>query len=238
MCKLIILDKLINNKELTNNMITNEEHPKRKNIIFLSSSFVNLAKIFAEKYNNYNIFLILDRKFPIEFEDLDNFYPIYFNKNKLFEKDKIRYFDNLALYINNFEPDIIITNNYTKLLPKTFIDFFKIQNKNLKIINIHHADLRIKTKNKMKYQGLSADIKQMLYESKIISTIHLIENEEMDKGKQIKYSHETSLKELKQKGYIHKKEDILNLRLRNVILSYHERTKILKILKKVIEKLT
>lgn len=208
----------------------------RKNIIFLSSSFVNIAKMFAENNKDYDVFLIIDRKFPIEFEDLDNFYTFTFNKSKLFDKDKERYFDNLALYILEYEPDFIITNNYTKLLTKSFIDFMKFQSPKLKIINIHHADLRILDENNdLRFKGMSADIKQMLDEGMLISTIHLIENQEMDTGKQLAYSHETTLKELKQKGLFNKKEDILNLRLRNVAISYHERTKVLKLLRKVLD---
>jgi len=219
-------------------MDINEGMPNRKNIVFLSSSFVNIAKLFAENNKNYDIFLILDRKFPIEFEDLDNFYTFTFNKSKLFEKDKQRYFDNLALYILNYNPEIIITNNYSKLLPNSFIEFMKFQNKYLKLINIHHADLRIlNERNDLRFKGLSADIKQMLDEGMLISTIHIIEDEKMDEGKQLAYSHETTIKELKQKGLFNKKEDILNLRLRNVVLSYHERTKVLTPLKKVVSNL-
>ncbi len=217
-------------------MENEENFQKRKNIVFLSSSFVNMAKMFAENNKDYDVFLILDRKFPIEFEDLDNFYTFYFNKNKLFDKDKSRYFDNLALYVLEYEPDFIVTNNYTKLLPKSFIDFIRFQSPKTIILNIHHADLRILDyEGRMKFIGMSADIKQMLDEGMLISTIHLIEDEKMDAGKQIAYSHETTLKELKQKGLFNKKEDILNLRLRNVALSYHERTKVLKLLRKVLD---
>ena len=205
---------------------------KRKNIIFLSSSFVNIAKNFAENNKDYDVFLILDRKFPIEFEDMDNFYTYTFAQEKLFEKDKESYFDNLAVFIEEFKPDFIITNNFTKLLPKSFIEFMKFRNSKITIINIHHADLR----ENENYKGLSADIKQFLQDSEIITTIHKIEDEKMDEGEVLAISFPTTLKELKQKGLINKKEDILNLRLRNVIISYHERTKVLKLLKKTIEK--
>jgi folate-dependent phosphoribosylglycinamide formyltransferase PurN len=214
-----------------------KEEQKRKNIVFLSSSYVNLAKLFAMNNSDYDIFLILDRKFPFEIVDLDNFYTFTFDNNKLFYKNKLKYFDNLALYINQFEPDIIITNNFSKLLPNSFIDFFKFTS-NIEIINIHHANLtNLDENNEKKYKGLSADIKQFLDEEKITSTIHKIEDEKMDEGKILSISHETTLKELKQKNIVHKKEDILNLRKRNLIISYHERTKVLNSLKKEIEKL-
>lgn len=210
----------------------------RKNIVFLSSSFVNLARLFAENNSDFDVFLILDRKFPFEIEDIDNFYPFTFDKNKMFEKDREKYFDNLAVMVNDFNPEFIITSNFTKLIPQSFIDFMKFRNKNLKIINIHNADLKILTEDTdMKYKGLNADIKQFLEEEQLITTIHLIENEEVDSGKQLAHSHETTLKELKTKSFAHHKEDILNLRLRNVILSYHERTKVLKLLRKTLDEL-
>ncbi len=210
----------------------------RKVIVFLSSSFVNLAKMFAEENNDFDVFLVLDRKFPVEFEDLDNFYTFTFNKSKIYESDKERYFDNLGVFVNQYDPDFIVTNNYTKLLPKSFIDFIKFTNPITKILNIHHADLRIEDEvGDMRFKGMSADIKQMLDEGMLISTIHKIENEKMDTGEKLGFSHETTLKELKQKGLFHKKEDILNLRLRNVAISYHERTKVLSLLRKVIDKL-
>lgn len=214
------------------------EQKRRKSIVFLSSSFVNLAKLFAEKNPDFDIFLILDRRFPIEFEDLDNFYTFTFNKSKMYDKFKERYFDNLGVFVNNYEPDVIITNNYTKLLPQSFIDFMKFTNPKIQILNIHHADLRIlDEKNQMRFKGLSADIKQMLDEGMLISTIHKIEDKNIDNGEKLAYSYETTLKELKQKGLFQKKEDILNLRLRNVAISYHERTKVLNLLRKVIDKL-
>jgi len=216
----------------------NEEDIIRKNIVFLSSSFVNLGRLFAENNPEFDVFLILDRKFPFEIEDIDNFYTFTFDKNKIFEKNREKYFDNLALMINDYNPEFIITSNFTKLIPQSFIDFMKFRNNNLNILNIHHADLRIIENNlEMKYVGLNAEIKQFLDEEQIITTIHLIDEEKMDSGKQIAYSHETTLKELKVKGLIHNKEDILNLRLRNVILSYHERTKVLRLLGKTLDEL-
>lgn len=206
----------------------------RKNILFLSSSFVNLAKLFAENNGDYDVFLILDRKFPYDYEDLDNFYTYTFDKNKIFEKSREKYFDSLAVYIQEFEPEIIVTNNFSKLLPKSFIEFVKFRNKNIKIINLHHGDLR----EGDKYKGLNAEVKQFLEEGQIVTTIHEIEDEKMDEGKHLDYSYRTDLKELKQKKLIHKKEDIINLRIKNVILSYHERTKVLSHLKKVIEEIS
>jgi folate-dependent phosphoribosylglycinamide formyltransferase PurN len=209
----------------------------KKKIIFLSSSYVNLAKFFASENKEYDVFLIIDRKLPFEIEDLDNFYTFNFDYNKLFERDRSKYFDNLSLFINKFEPDLIVTNNYTKLLPKSFIDFFKFT-KNLDIINIHHADLRIKDDNgDMRYKGLTGDIKQFLDEGMFISTIHKIENEKIDEGEKLAFSHETTFKELKQKGIFSKKEDIFNLRRKNLAISYHERTKVLNPLKKVVSNL-
>lgn len=206
---------------------------ERKSIVFLSSSFVNLAKMFAENSQEYDIFLINDRKVPHEFEDMDNFYAYTFDKNKIFDKNQNKYFDTLAVYIQEFEPDVIVTNNFTKLLPTSFIEFVKFRNKNIQIINLHHADLR----EGDKYKGLNADVKQFLEEGEIITTIHKIEDGKMDEGEHLDYSYHTDLKELKQKGFVHKKEDIINLRIRNVILSYHERTKVLSHLKKVIDRL-
>jgi folate-dependent phosphoribosylglycinamide formyltransferase PurN len=207
------------------------ENIKRKSIVFLSSSMVNLAKMFAENYKEYDVFLVLDRKFPTEFEDLDNFYSYLFEKNKVFEKNKEKYFDYLGIFIEEFKADFIVCNNFTKLLPKSFIDFAKFRNSNTKILNIHNADLR---EGKV-FKGLNAEIAEFLEDEEIITTIHLIEDEKMDEGKQLNWSHPTTLKELKQKGLANKKEDILNYRLNNVITSYHERTKVLRLLYKTLE---
>lgn len=211
-----------------------QNHDERKKVIFLSSSYVNLGKLFALKNPDIDTFLIHDRKFPFEVEDLDNFYPLTFDKNKIFEKDKRRYFDNLAVFCNQFEPDIIIANNFTKILINEFIEFMKFTNPNIKILNIHHGDLRIIEEGDMKYKGLNSEIKQFLEEEKIISTIHHIEDGGMDNGTQVDFSHETTLKELKMKGFLHKKEDIINYRIKNVVLSYHERTKVLNLISKVV----
>lgn len=215
-----------------------EHEQKRKNVIFLSSSAINLAKIFAQNNTHYDVFLILDKRFPFSIEDetLDNFYSFTFDKKKIFEKDKERYFDNLALFLEDFSPDIIVCNNYYKLLPQSFIDFMKFRNSKLQIINIHHADLRIKDENENRlYKGLQADIKEMIDEAMIISTIHTIDDAQMDEGNHIMYSYETTIKELKQKGIAKKKEDILNYSIRGRIISYHERTKVLKLLTKGID---
>lgn len=212
---------------------------QQKNIVFLSSSFVNLAKIFAKKNREYDVFLILDRKFPFEMgdDDIDNFYSFIFEKSKLYEKDKKKYFDNLSVFIHDFEPDLIITNNFTKLLPKEFIDFFKFRNSKMKLINIHNADLRILNEKEKKYKGLYGDRKQFLDEEQIVSTIHHIKDEKMDEGEQIAYSKPTTLEELKLKKLVNNPNEILNLRIKNVIISYHERTKVLNLLRKVVKKL-
>lgn len=204
---------------------------ERKNVLFLSSSFVNMARMFAENNKDCDVFLVLDRKFPFEIEDMDNFYTYIFHKGKMFEKDKEAYFDNLAVFLNDFNPDVIICNNFTKLLTKSFIDFMKFRNPDVLIINLHHADLRVMEKGRMRYVGLNADIQQFLEEEKIVTTIHLIEDEGIDTGEQLSYSHPTTLSELKSRGFLKKKEDIINLRVRNVVLSYHERTKVLRLIR-------
>jgi len=205
---------------------------ERKKIVFLSSSFVNLAKTFAEHYSEFDIFLILDRKFPFDFEDMENFYTLTFNYPKLFDKNKEKYFDNLSVFINEFEPDLIICNNFSKLLPKSFLDFMKFRNSKIEILNIHHGDLR----DGENYKGLNGFVKEFLTKEEFISTIHLIENEKMDEGKQLAYSKPTDFKELKNKKLTQSTSDIMNLRLKNVILTYHERTKILKLLHNVVIK--
>lgn len=206
---------------------------ERKKVIFLTSSYVNLAKNFAEDYKEYDIFLIQDRKFPFEYEDLDNFYTYTYANEKLFEKNKEKYFDNLAVFIEEFSPELIITNNFTKLLPKSFIEFLKFRLPNLKIINLHNADLR----KGEKYIGIKADMYEFLEDQEITTTIHLIEDEKMDEGKQLAYSFPTTIKELKIKKLVNNRKDILNLRIRNVVLSYHQRTKVLKLLYKSISDL-
>lgn len=217
-------------------MIEEVKNNKRKHIVFLSSSYVNLAKMFAKEYSNFDVFLILDRKFPFEIEDLDNFYTYTFDKSKMYEKDKERYFDNLGIYVNEFEPDLIIANNYTKLIPKSFMEFFKFTRPHVKLLNIHHADLRIEEEGDMKFKGLNADIKELLDEAMIITTIHRITDGSMDTGERLAFSHETTLKELKTKNLLHKPEDMLNFRTRNLVRSYHERTKVLHLLHKIVEK--
>ena len=192
--------------------------------------------MFAKEYPNYDIFLILDRKFPFEIEDLDNFYTYTFDKSKIYDNDREKYFDNLGIYINEFDPDLIIANNYTKLILQSFLDFFTFTRPKLKVLNIHHADLRIEEGGIMKFQGLNADIKELLDEAMIISTIHKITDHTMDTGERLAFSHETTLKELKTKHLLHKPEDMLNFRTRNLVRSYHERTKVLHLLHKVVEK--
>lgn len=214
---------------------TQEESPRKK-IIFLTSSFVNIARLFAENNPDFDVFLILDRKFPFEMQEFDNFYVFTFNKNKVFDANINKYFDMLGVFIDDFNPDFVVLNNFTKILSKSFIDFMKFRNSNLKLINIHHGDLRVIDEiGKRRFDGMSGDIKQMLDEAMIISTIFNIDNNNNFDVSNVMYTSETTLKELKQKGFVKKKEDIFNLRLRNVILSYHERTKVLRVLRKFID---
>jgi folate-dependent phosphoribosylglycinamide formyltransferase PurN len=212
---------------------------QKGNVVFLSSSFINLAYLFAEKNPQIDVFLILDRKLPTNREDenLENFYSFTYDKNKIFEKDKEKYFDGLSIFIQNFDPNIIISSNYSKLIPNSFIEFLKFRNNKIKLINIHHADLSIRKNNQILYSGLKGMEKQFLLENKIVSSIHFIENEKMDEGKIIKKSHPSDLKEFKKKGFITSKEDILNYRIKNVIIAYHERNKILNMLSKIINEL-
>lgn len=218
-------------------MDTKGEQIIRKKIVFLSSSFVNLAKLFAENNSDYDVFLIMDRRFPFEIQESDNFYVYIYDKNKIFERNRNKYFDELGVYVDDFEPEIVVCNNYKKLLPQSFIDFMNFRNKTRKIINIHHGDLRIKDeKDNMLFAGLNSDVREFLDEAMIISTIHLIEDGGMDTGKQLAFSFETTIKELKRKGYLNKKEEILNYRIRNIVLSYHERTKVLGLLRRVLDK--
>ncbi|NQZ85460.1 MAG: hypothetical protein HRU03_07110 [Nanoarchaeales archaeon] len=195
----------------------------RKKVIFLSSSFVNLAKSFAEYHFEFDVFLILDRKFPFEYEDMENFYPFTFNYQKLFDKDKNKYFDNLSVFIDEFRPDLIVTNNFSKLLPTSFVEFLKFRNKNIEIMNIHHGDLR----QGDKYKGLNPDVKEFIEEHEILSTLHRIEDGKMDEGEVLRYTEATGFKELKQKNIISKVSDIMNYRLRNNVLTFHEKTKVL-----------
>ena len=70
------------NFEKNPNSQVNFEIPNfsKSSVVFLSSSFVNLGKLFAEISPEYDVFLIFDRKFPHEYEDLDNFYTYTFDK--------------------------------------------------------------------------------------------------------------------------------------------------------------
>jgi hypothetical protein len=198
-----------------------QEEKASKRIVFLTSSYVNLAKIFAINNRDYDVFLVFDRKFPQDFEDdeLDNFYPFIFDNMKLFEKDEKAYFDNLALFVSEFEPDFLVCSNFRKELSGEFLEFMRFRNKNIKILDVHHGNLKI-TDN--------SDVRELLDELRIRSHISRYG------GEVLMDSHETKIKELKQKGLLHKAEEVLNLRLRNVVLSYHERTKVLSTLKKVI----
>lgn len=206
--------------------MSSERLLNRKKIVFVSSSFVNLARDFAEHFVEFDVFLILDRKFPFEFEDLDNFYPFSFDYQKLFNKDKVKYFDNLSVFIDEFRPDVVVFNNFTKLVPKSFVEFLKFRNSKIEILNVHHGDLR----KGEDFVGLNADMKQFLTEEEIVTTIHKVEDERMDAGEQLAFTEPTNFKELKQKGLFNNKSDIMNLRLRNVALTFHERTKVMRVL--------
>lgn len=216
---------------------TQEDFPKRKHIVILSSSVVNLAKLLALNSKEYDVFLILDRRVPFDIEDeeLDNFYLFTFNKNKVFEKSKEKYFDNLGVYLTQFEPDIIITNNFTKIMPQSFIDFVKFKFSNAHILNIHHGDLSIFEDNEMKYSGLKGGLRELVELQRLTTTIHEIEDEGVDTGKQYDVSFPTTVKELKQKQLLNKNEDLINYRVRNVVKSYHERTKVLNHLIRVLK---
>lgn len=196
----------------------------RKKIVFVSSSFVNLARNFAEHYVEFDVFLILDRKFPFEFEDLDNFYPFTFNYEKLFDKDSEKYFDNLSVFINEFDPDVIAVNNFNKVIPNSFIDFMKFRNSKIKIVNVNHGDLR----KGDEFKGLNSDMKEFLKDEEIISSIYMVNGEKVSDEDILVYSEATTFKELKQKNLISKTSDIMNFRLRNVVLTFHEKTKVLK----------
>ncbi|MCH8520226.1 MAG: hypothetical protein LAT82_05735, partial [Nanoarchaeota archaeon] len=101
-----------------------------------------------------------------------------------------------------------------------------------KIINIHHADLRIidENSNEMKYTGLHAWKREFSDTQKFSSTIHYIENEEIDTGEQIAYSNSTTLQELQDLELISSITEIESLRVCNVILHYHEQSKVLEVL--------
>ena len=205
----------------------------RKKVVFVSSSFVNMAKEFAEAHFEFDVFLVNDRKFPFEYDDMENFYPFVFDEQKLFDRDKNKYFDSLSVFVNQFDPDVVVLNNFTKLLPKSFIDFLKFRNSKVEVVNIHHGDLRCGEE----YIGLNADKKEFLQDSEIISTIHKVEDEKMDAGEVLGYSNPTTLKELKQKHLLTKTSDIMNFRLRNVALLYHERTKVMSLLHSILSDL-
>lgn len=213
---------------------------KKPVIVFLSSSLTNLAYETSKKFPNIEFFLILDRKIPIDTGEtlLDNFDIQYFDKDKIYEKNKDQYFDALAMQLLDFEPDLIICSNYYKLLPKSFIDFVNFRNSSAQIINIHHADLRINNElNEMKYSGLQAWKKQFREEKLFLTTIHIIEDEYIDTGKQICYSEPTTLKELQNLDLVSQISEIKSLRVCNVILHYHEQSKVLNLLCETIKRI-
>ncbi|MFP4401863.1 MAG: formyltransferase family protein [Candidatus Nanoarchaeia archaeon] len=202
-------------------------------VVFLSSTATNIAYEFAAQSPQFEVFLIVDRKIPLDVEEemLGNFYVHYFDKDRVFEKNKNQYFDMLAMQLLDYEPDLIICSNYYKLLPKSFTEFVNFRNSLTKIINIHHGDLRIVDENNnMKYSGLHAWKRQFRDEHKFLTTIHFIENEEMDTGRQLNFSNYTTFDELKELELIHSINEIESLRVCSVIIHYHEQSKVLELL--------
>ena len=211
----------------------NTQDMQKPVIVFLSSTATNMAFEVAKQFPEYEIFLILDRKIPLDIEEemLGNFYVHYFDKDKIYEKNKDQYFDILAMQLLDFEPDLIVCSNYYKLLPQSFIEFVNFRNSLTKIINIHHGDLRIIDENNdMKYSGLHAWKRQFNDSNSFLTTIHYIENEEMDTGRQIAYSDITSFEELNELELITSLDELKSLRVCNVILHYHENAKVLELL--------
>ncbi|MCH8520266.1 MAG: hypothetical protein LAT82_05945, partial [Nanoarchaeota archaeon] len=99
-------------------------------IVFLSSSATNVAFEVAQRCPEFEVFLILDRKIPLDVEEemLGNFYIMYFDKDKIYDKNKNQYFDILAMQLLDYEPDLIVCSNYYKLLPQGFIEFVNFRN--------------------------------------------------------------------------------------------------------------
>ncbi len=189
-----------------------------KRVLFLSSSFVNLSRIFSEKNPNITTLLILDRKFPFDADDRENLLVSTFPYEKLFDKSPKQYFDNLAVFVSSLEPDVIILNNFSKEINKEFIDFMKFRNPKIQIILIKHADGKE-----------NSEIRELLDDEELKSYVI-----DMISGKELVEIHPTTIKQLKEASLIHDKEEIISLRIKNVVLSYHERTKILKGLSNII----
>ena len=180
----------------------------------------------------------MDRKIPIDQEQeyLGNFYTHVFDKEKIFQKNKEKYFDLLAMYLLDFEPDLIVCSNYSKLLSQSFIDFVNFRNSQTQIINIHHGDLRIIDEHKnMKFKGLKGWVNEFNETNQFSTTIHHIENDQMDNGKQIEHSLPTYIEELQEIGLLKTKKELENLRVCNVVLHYHEQSKVLELLVKIIK---
>lgn len=210
-------------------------------IVFLSSSATNIAYEFARKSPELEVFLVLDRKIPLDVEEemLGNYYVHFFDKDKIYSKNKDQYFDILAMQLLEYEPDLIICSNYYKLLPQSFIDFVNFRNSLTKIINIHHADLREvdEKTQEMLYTGLNAWKKEFKDTNSFLSTIHYIEDYKMDEGEHIAYSQPTTFEEVQEIGLIQSFEELESLRVSNVLLHYHEQSKVVEILVDVVKEI-
>jgi len=201
---------------------------ERKKILFLSSDYVNCARFFAQIFKKGDIFLILDRKLPFEIFDLDNFYVYNFDKGKYFDTDKTKFFDLLSVYIDEFCPDIIILDNFYKFLPDNFIEFLNFRNSNIKILTLYHS-------NDLTNLNVNSFVNDFLKQDSFLTNICSILK---DNSLQIlEKSYSTTIKELKQKKILLKREDILNLKTRKIVMSYHERTKVVKLLVRICESL-
>lgn len=212
----------------------------KKTIVFLSSKATNLAFDVAQNCPEYEVFLIMDKKIPldIEEENLGNFYIHFFDKEKIFFKNREKYFDLLAMYLLDFEPDLIVCSNYLKLLSQGFIDFVNFRNSQTQIMNVHHGDLRVlDLENNMKYEGLIGWRKQFEETQKFNSTIHLIEDSRMDTGKQLNYSSATTFQETQELELLKDIKELDSFRVSNVIVHFHEQSKVLELLIDEIKKI-
>ncbi|MFW5705278.1 MAG: hypothetical protein ACOCXG_05570 [Nanoarchaeota archaeon] len=185
---------------------------QRKSIVFLSSSYVNLAHLCAISNLDVDVHLVIDKKIPFDFDqELENFYIYTFEKRKIYENSPEKYFDTLAVFINEFEPDLIIVDNFDKQLPESFFDFFKFTHSKISFLLLEHSEGKTQI-----------DVRKIIDEGEFFSNLKLV-------GKNTIYhkTKATSLKELKSKGLIKSPEELINYRARNVVLLYHEKSKVL-----------